>query len=67
IRRYISTVTILGAIIVALIAVLGDYFNVFGGGIGILLLTGILYQYYQLLVRERLTEMYPALSRLVGE
>ncbi|MEM1743422.1 MAG: preprotein translocase subunit SecY [Nitrososphaerota archaeon] len=67
IRRYISTLTILGAIIVALIAVLGDYFNVFGGGIGILLLTGILYQYYQLLVRERLTEMYPALSRLLGE
>jgi len=40
---------------------------VFGGGIGILLMTGILYQYYQILVRERLTEMYPALGRLLGE
>lgn len=66
-EKYISTVTILGALVVALVATLGDYFNVFGGGIGILLLSGILYQYYQILVRERLTEMYPALRRLLGE
>jgi len=67
IERYIGTLTILGAIIVALIAVFGDYFSAYGGGIGILLMTGILYQYYELLVRERLTEMYPALGRLLGE
>ncbi|MEN2974758.1 MAG: preprotein translocase subunit SecY [Candidatus Caldarchaeales archaeon] len=67
IKKYISIVTILGALVVALVATLGDYFNVYGGGIGILLLTGILYQYYQILVRERLTEMYPAIGRLLGE
>jgi len=66
-ERYIRALTILGAIIVALIAVFGDYFNVFGGGIGLLLMTGILYQYYQLLVRERLAEMYPFLGRMLGE
>jgi len=67
IEKYINTVTILGAIVVALIAVFGDYFNAFGGGIGILLMTGILYQYYEMLVRERLSEMYPALGKLLGE
>ncbi|MCL7401864.1 MAG: preprotein translocase subunit SecY [Thaumarchaeota archaeon] len=67
IERYISTVTVLGALVVGTVAVFGDFFNVFGGGIGILLMTGILYQYYQILVRERLTEMYPALGRLLGE
>ena len=67
IERYIGIVTVLGAIIVALIAIFGDYFNAYGGGIGILLMTGILYQYYELLVRERLTEMYPGLAKLLGE
>ncbi len=67
IDKYIRTVTILSAITVALIAVFGDYFNTFGGGIGILLMTGILYQYYEMMVRERLSEMYPALGRLLGE
>jgi len=49
-----------------LIAGLADFFNVFGSGIGILLMVGILYQYYELLVRERVTEMYPALGRILG-
>jgi len=66
-ERYIRTLTILSAIIVGLIAVLGDYFNVYGGGIGILLMTGILMQYYELLLRERLEEMSPVFRRLLGE
>ena len=67
IRKYISAVTILGGIIIGLVGSVADYFNVFGSGIGILLMVGILYQYYQLLVRERVSEMYPALGRLLGE
>jgi len=66
-EKYIKILTVLGAIIVALIAIFGDYFNVYGGGIGILLMTGILYQYYEMLVRERLAEMYPFLGRMLGE
>lgn len=66
-QRYIRTLTTLSAIIVGLIAVFGDYFNVYGGGIGILLMTGILMQYYELLVRERLEEMSPMLRRILGE
>ncbi len=66
-EKYVRTLTILSAIIVGLIAVFGDYFNVYGGGIGILLMTGILMQYYELLVRERLEEMSPIFRRLLGE
>ncbi len=64
--RYIPTVTILGGIILGLIASFSDFLGVFGSGVGILLLVGILEQYYQILARERITEMYPALGGLLG-
>lgn len=66
-KRYIPTVTILGGIIVALVAGISDFFGVFGSGMGILLSVGILYQYYEILVQERATEMYPAFRRIFGE
>jgi preprotein translocase SecY subunit len=66
-KRYIPTVTILGGIIVALIAGVSDFFGVFGSGMGILLSVGILYQYYEILMQERASEMYPAIRRLFGE
>lgn len=65
-QRYIPVVAILCGIIVGLIASVADFFGVFGSGMGILLAVGILYQYYQLLVQERVEEMYPALSRFFG-
>jgi len=66
-KRYIPAVTILGGIIVGLIAGLSDFFGVFGSGIGILLSVGIIYQYYEILVRERAAEMFPAFRRIFGE
>jgi len=66
-KRYIPTVTVLGGAIVGLIAALADFFGVFGSGMGVLLSVGILYQYYQLLMQERVAEMYPAIRRFLGE
>lgn len=66
IRKYIGTVTILGGLIIGTVASVADYLAVFGSGIGILLTIGILHQYYQLLVRERVSEMYPAFGKLLG-
>jgi protein transport protein SEC61 subunit alpha len=66
-KRYIPVVTILGGAIVGLIASVADFFGVFGTGMGILLSVGILYQYYQLLMQERVAEMYPAFRRVLGE
>ena len=66
-KRYIPVVTVLGGIIVALIAGLADFAGVYGSGTGILLSVGIIYQYYELLMRERAAEMYPAFRRIIGE
>ncbi len=65
-KRYIPTVTILGGVIVGLVASVADFFGVFGSGMGVLLSVGILYQYYQLLMQERIAEMYPALRGILG-
>jgi len=65
-RRYIPIVTILGGLIVGLLASVADFLGAFGTGTGILLTVGIIYQYYQELVKERVTEMYPSIQRLLG-
>jgi preprotein translocase SecY subunit len=66
-QRYIPTVTILGAILIGIIAAGADFLGAFGSGTGILLSVGIIEQYYQILVRERITEMYPAARGFLGE
>jgi preprotein translocase subunit SecY len=65
-QRYIPTVAVLGGVLVGLIAGVADFFGVFGSGMGVLLSVGILYQYYQLLVQEQVSETYPALRRFIG-
>jgi preprotein translocase SecY subunit len=66
-KRYIPVVTVLGGIVVGLIAGIADFLGVFGTGTGILLSVGIIYQYYELLMRERAAEMFPAFRRILGE
>ncbi len=66
-KRYIPVVTVLGGIVVGLIAGISDFVGVFGSGTGILLSVGIIYQYYELLMRERAAEMFPAFRRIFGE
>jgi len=66
-KRYIPVVTVLGGIIVGLVAGVADFLGVFGSGTGILLSVGIIYQYYELLMRERAAEMFPAFRRILGE
>ena len=66
-KRYIPVVTVLGGIIVGLVAGLSDFLGAFGSGTGILLSVGIIYQYYELLMRERAAEMFPAFRRILGD
>lgn len=66
-ERYIPTVTIIGAILIGLIAGSADFLGAFGSGTGILLTVGIIEQYYQILVQERITELYPAARGILGE
>ena len=66
-KRYIPAVTVLGGVIVGLVAGFADFLGVFGSGTGILLSVGIIYQYYELLMRERAAEMFPAFKAILGE
>lgn len=63
--RYIPVVGLFGGFLIGLIAGLADLINVFGSGIGILLTIGIIYNYYQILLRERIFEIYPGLARIM--
>lgn len=65
-RPYIWSLTVISGAAVALIAVVSDLLGTLGSGIGLLLTVGIVTQYQQLLARERLLEMHPTLSRLLG-
>lgn len=65
-KRYIPVVTLLGGFIVGLLAALADFFGAFGTGTGILLSVGIIYQYYQQIMSERIEEIYPGLRKFLG-
>ena len=65
-ERYIPTVTVLGGIIVGLIAAIADFLGALGTGVGVLLTVGIIYQYYQIIAQEQLAEIHPALRGLLG-
>jgi len=66
-KRYIPVVTVLGGIIVGFVVGMSDFFGAYGTGTGILLSVGIIYQYYELLMRERAAEMFPAFRRIIGD
>ncbi|MBI3859945.1 MAG: preprotein translocase subunit SecY [Thaumarchaeota archaeon] len=65
-NRYIPTLTIIGGILIGLIAGISDLFGVFGSGIGMLLMCDIILQYYQMLLKEQVEEVSPALAGLIG-
>jgi preprotein translocase subunit SecY len=57
----------MGGLIVGALASSSDFMGAFGSGTGILLTVGIIQQYYELLAKERISEMYPAIGGLLGE
>jgi preprotein translocase subunit SecY len=65
-NRYIPTLTIIGGILIGLVAGISDLLGVFGTGIGILLMVDIILQYYQMLLKEQVEEVSPALAGLIG-
>ena len=65
-QKYIPSVTIIGSIILGLLASSSDVLGTFGSGTGMLLTVDILINYYNLLVRERVEEVMPSLGALLG-
>ncbi len=66
-NRYIPPITIIGGLIIGLVASISDLFGVFGTGIGLLLMVDIILQYYQMLVKEQLEEFSPRLAGVLGQ
>jgi len=65
-RPYVWALTVVSGALVGAIAVVSDLLGTLGSGIGLLLAVGIALQYQQLLAREQLLEMHPAISRALG-
>jgi len=65
-NRYIPSVTIIGSMILGLIAGVSDVLGVFGTGIGVLLTVDILINYYNQLVKEQVEVVMPRLGAWLG-
>jgi preprotein translocase subunit SecY len=65
-QKYIPAVTVLGGIIVGLLAGVSDILGVFGSGIGLLLMIDIILQYYQMLMKEQVESLMPRLGGLIA-
>jgi preprotein translocase subunit SecY len=66
-NRYIPKVTIMGGATIGLLAAFATFTNALGTGTGILLTVGIVYRLYEELMREQMSEMFPALRTFLGE
>ena len=64
--KYIPTITVLGSIFVALLAVVATLTGAVGTGMGILLTVGIMYMVYQQLEQEKVLDSYPALNKMLS-
>ena len=65
-ENYIPYAAFLGGIFIGLLAALADFVGAIGTGTGILLTTGIIRQYYEILGKERLAEIYPQMAGFLG-
>jgi preprotein translocase SecY subunit len=65
-KRYIGPVSWWGGVAIALIAAFADYLGALGTGMGILLATMIISQYYEIIAKERLADIHPALRDFLG-
>jgi preprotein translocase SecY subunit len=66
-NRYIPSLTLMSGILIGLLAGIANMLGAIGTGIGILLSVSIIYQYYQILAKEELAQMYPGLGKFLGQ
>jgi preprotein translocase subunit SecY len=65
--RYIAGLTVLSGLAIGALSAVADFLGALGSGTGILLAVGITYSLYEEIARERVSEMFPALRRFLGE
>jgi preprotein translocase SecY subunit len=64
--RYIPVVAVVGGILIGALAAFADFAGALSTGVGILLAVGIAKQYMEILAKEQLGSMNPALAALLG-
>jgi preprotein translocase subunit SecY len=64
--KYIPPLSVLGGLIVGMLAVIGDLLGAIGGGTGLLLSVMIIYNYYELIRNEDLEGMPEFVKKLIG-
>lgn len=65
-NKYIPPLTIVGGIVVGLLAAFADILGALGGGMGVLLTVGIVYQMYEQMAKDQLMEIHPMLKGILG-
>lgn len=65
-NNYIPYAAFLGGLFIGILASVADFMGAIGSGVGILLTTGIIRQYYEILAKERLGDINPALAGILG-
>ncbi|WP_421078440.1 preprotein translocase subunit SecY [Methanothermococcus sp. Ax23] len=64
-KRYIKPITVMSSAFVGLLAAGADFTGALGGGTGVLLTVSIVYRMYEQLVQEQISELHPALAKLI--
>ncbi len=66
-KKYIPAITVMGGASVGLLALGADLTGALGGGTGVLLTVGIVYQLYEEIAKEQLMDVHPMLRNFLGE
>jgi len=66
-KKYIPAITVMGGAAVGLLALGADLTGALGGGTGVLLTVGIVYQLYEEIAKEQLMDVHPMLRNFLGE
>ena len=65
-EMYIPTIAVIGGLFIGVLAAFVDFLGAIGSGMGILLSVSIMRQYFELISKERVAEMNPALRGFLG-
>ncbi|ADG13282.1 preprotein translocase, SecY subunit [Methanocaldococcus infernus ME] len=64
-RRYIPALTIMSSAFVGFLAGIANFIGALGGGTGVLLTVSIVYRMYEQLIRDKIDELHPIISKIL--
>jgi len=66
-KRYIPPLTVMSSAFVGFLATIANFIGALGGGTGVLLTVSIVYRMYEQLLREKVSELHPAIAKLLNK